>query len=149
MPDSLLPPLGDHLVLVVDDRQTCQVMAGLLLQRRGLATVYVDNGQEALARIEGGLRPALILIDCQMPVMDGYEATQHIRDWEAANQLPRTPIIAVTAESLPEDVQRCRDAGMDDYLAKPLHAKSFYETIERWLRAATPAPGNAISPSSE
>lgn len=127
---------GKPLVLVVDDRRTCQVMAGLLLERRGLDVMFLDDGSDAVKKIEEGVRPALILIDCQMPIMDGYEATRRIRALEAASGRPRTPIIAVTAESLPENVERCRDAGMDDYLAKPLRASSFYATINRWLTTA-------------
>src|SRR5262249_30896205 len=79
---------------------------------------------------------AAILMDCQMPEMDGFEATIAIRAREGAAR--HTPIIAVTAYAMPGDRERCLDSGMDDYLAKPLQIEALAATLERWLRAGAP-----------
>jgi CheY-like chemotaxis protein len=104
-------------VLVVEDNKINQRVAVRLLQKLGYSTDVAENGKEAVERYEPG-RYAAILMDCQMPVMDGFEATRQIRSRESGTA--HTPIIAFTARALPEDEQLCRAAGMDDYLRKPV-----------------------------
>ncbi|MCB1428496.1 MAG: response regulator [Nitratireductor sp.] len=79
------------------------------------------------------LKPLVVLMDVSLPEMNGYQATQAIREHEAQNGLTRTPIIAMTAHALKEDRQRCLDAGMDDYLAKPISPDAVTLKIRRWL----------------
>jgi CheY-like chemotaxis protein len=83
----------------------------------------------------------LVLMDCQMPEMDGFEATRAVRVWEAAQNPPRrVPIIALTANAVKGDRERCLAAGMDDYLPKPLRPAELDEALERWLGTPKPAP---------
>ena len=72
-------------------------------------------------------------MDCQMPVMDGLEATQRIRQWEAAQNHTRLPIVALTANAFAEDRERCLAAGMDDFLTKPIKVPDLLATIRRWM----------------
>jgi len=83
----------------------------------------------------GGGSYDLILMDCQMPLMDGFEATREIRRREPLH----TPIIALTANAMPGASDRCLEAGMDDYIAKPFSLKDLRETLERWLPQSRPA----------
>ena len=83
--------------------------------------------------IKAGSDTALILMDCQMPVMDGLEATRRIRAWERDNAKPRLPIIALTASAFEEDRDRCLAAGMDDFLTKPLVLRDLAAALEAWL----------------
>jgi len=75
-------------------------------------------------------------MDCHMPVMDGFEATRCIRD-EARGQRPRTPIVALTADALAGDRERCLDAGMDDYMTKPVSAAQLADAVKRWAGEAS------------
>jgi CheY-like chemotaxis protein len=99
----------------------------------------VENGLEAVQAIQGGARPALVLMDCQMPVMDGYEATRQIREWQraqqAAGQAVALPIVALTAGAFESERQACLDAGMDDFLAKPLDVKALRDMLDKWIAA--------------
>ena len=106
-------------ILVVEDHPPNRLVLQEMLDRLGLDTIVAADGREALREFEV-LRPDMILMDCQMPEMDGYEASSRIRDWEAGRGLARMPIVAITANALPEDLARCLAAGMDDYLAKPV-----------------------------
>ncbi len=90
------------------------------------------NGVEALSKYKAGYYD-LILMDCQMPVMDGMEATRLIRAMEAETG-QRTPIIALTANAMTGDRELCLRAGMDDYLAKPLKRADLLETVDRWMK---------------
>ena len=108
-------------VLVVEDNPINQQLALRLLEKWGHTATIVNNGQESLAAIEAN-RFDVILMDMQMPVMDGLEATRRIRAREQAHGLPRLPIIAMTANAMQGDREICLAAGMDDYLAKPIKA---------------------------
>jgi CheY-like chemotaxis protein len=104
-------------------------VAVALLEKVGHKVDVVENGQDAVNKIKR--RPYhLILMDVQMPVMDGLEASRRIRAWEAGKS--HTPIIALTAHAMQGDRERCLNAGMDDYLTKPLNKSSLFTTIERW-----------------
>jgi len=120
-------------VLVVEDNPVnCMVVEGLLAQM-GLEADTVHDGQQALARVQAGGPYAVILMDLQMPVMDGYAATTAIRQWEAESASPRTPIIALTADAFEEDRQRCLSMGMDDFLTKPIALRALGTALQHWL----------------
>ena len=101
-------------------------------------TTIAGNGQEALTEL-GQTDFDLVLMDCQMPVMDGFVATAAIRATDSPVRDPKIPIIALTAHAMAEDRQRCLDAGMDDYLSKPLKSRAIRDVFGRWL-AKRPAP---------
>jgi CheY-like chemotaxis protein len=103
----------------------------LMLEKLGLQAHGAENGKEAAeAALSGDFD--LILMDCQMPVMDGHEATRLLRErWQAGR--PRLPIVAVTANALEGEAERCRASGMDDYLAKPVTLEGLRGIVERWL----------------
>ena len=121
-------------LLLVEDNEINQVVARSFLEHLGFE---VDVSGDASGAF-GALRErdyALILMDCQMPGMDGYETTQRIRAGEVGEWAQRTPIVALTAHASPDDRRRCLDAGMNDYLAKPVNVQSLAATLERWLLA--------------
>lgn len=120
-------------VLVVEDNLVNQRVSQALLKRLGLEVRIANNGEEGVATWEEGEYDAIIM-DCQMPVLDGYSATALIRQREQEKQAAkRMPIIALTAFALPHDRQKCLDAGMDDYLTKPVAAQDLGETLRRWI----------------
>jgi CheY-like chemotaxis protein len=115
-------------VLLVEDQVVNQKLALTLLQKWGHAVDLVVNGQEALEALER--RPYdLVLMDIQMPVMDGLEATRRIRERERQGLWPRTCIIAMTANAMKEDQRASLAAGMDDYIIKPIQAKALFERL--------------------
>nr|WP_294981084.1 ATP-binding protein [uncultured Pseudomonas sp.] len=116
-------------VLLVEDNPVNQLVAKGLLQKLGCVVAVAANGEEALAQLGDGTFD-LVLMDCNMPVLDGYQATQAIRE---SGRWPGLPIIALTANALPDERERCRAAGMDDYLAKPFHRDELAEILERWV----------------
>ena len=98
----------------------------------GCDVVMAENGREAVAHFKNAAFD-IVLMDCQMPIMDGFEATAAIRSMEeTANAQRRTPIIAVTASVLEEDRQHCLEAGMDDFCMKPIVARNLRQVLERW-----------------
>jgi CheY-like chemotaxis protein len=133
----------DGRVLVADDNTTNQRVAQLALEGLGCHVEIAGNGVEALAALQQ--RPFdLILMDCEMPEMDGFEATSEIRAREARRgpPAPRTPIVAMTAKVLSGDREKCLAAGMDDYLSKPVHLDALVDTLTHWLPVkATPDAG--------
>jgi signal transduction histidine kinase len=127
-------------VLVVEDNLVNCLVAKSLLEQLGLTVSQVHDGQQAVnaltqappqASTNGPLQPNLILMDLQMPVMDGYSATEHIRRWEACQHRPRVPIIAVTADAFEEDRQHCLTVGMDDFLTKPIALEALKTALAR------------------
>ncbi len=106
-------------ILVAEDNPTNQHYIRYVLEELGVGCTIVTNGRLAVEQWRMD-RPPLVLMDVSMPEMNGYQATRRIRGIEASQGLPRTPIIAVTAHALAEDIERCRAAGMDDHLSKPL-----------------------------
>jgi signal transduction histidine kinase/CheY-like chemotaxis protein len=131
------PNGGRWRVLVAEDNQVNQQVALRLLELRGCQVDLVANGQEAVAALER-MGYDVVLMDCQMPVMDGFEATRAIRVREGAAR--RTPIIAMTAGAMAGDRQRCLDAGMDDYITKPVTGAALDRGLAPWLGSAVPAP---------
>ena len=104
----------------------------LLLSQFKLDTVIAENGKQALDNLKDDLDISLILMDCQMPEMDGYEATQRIRLGEAGEPHTNIPIIAMTANAMESDRQDCLNAGMNDFLTKPINKALVLEKIHQW-----------------
>lgn len=119
-------------VLVVEDNPTNQLVTTKMLAKLGIGYEVAEHGKEALAKLEQSRSYDLVLMDGQMPVMDGYKATAAIRDREQGTG-KRIPIIAMTASAMAEDRQACLDAGMDGYLAKPVSITTLSEILSRWL----------------
>ncbi len=130
-PDASLPPDSTSLVLVVEDNAANQKVALLQLRELGLPAHAVGNGIEALEAV-ARTQYALILMDCQMPEMDGIQATKEIRKMEQQTG-KRSPIVAMTAHAMASDRIECLTAGMDDYISKPVTQKKLSQIIERWM----------------
>jgi CheY-like chemotaxis protein len=97
----------------------------------GYGVDVAPDGQRALDLIAGGGIYAAVLMDCQMPVLDGYETTRRIRNWETLNRRARVPIVALTARAFADDRARCIEAGMDEYVTKPLKVADLSEALRR------------------
>jgi len=119
-------------VLVAEDYEANQKLVLALLRKRGHTTRLAENGLEVLRALESE-RFDLVLMDVQMPEMDGLETTRAVRSREAGSD-ERIPIIAVTAHAMEGDAERCMDAGMDDYVSKPLRAAALFEVMERYTQ---------------
>jgi signal transduction histidine kinase/CheY-like chemotaxis protein len=129
-------------VLLVEDNPVNQEVAKAMLGELGIEPVCAWSGEEALEKLMTG-RYDVVFMDCQMPKMDGYAATARFRDWEQENLRPRTPIVALTANALSGDEEKCYAAGMDKYLSKPFTLEQLREVLE-----AYPAGGDAGGPAT-
>lgn len=127
---------SDKVILVVDDSPVNQKVALLQLKSLGLMARAVSSGEEALNEAKTG-KFSLIFMDCQMPDMDGFQATKAIRKSEKGTE-KRVPIIALTSNADPEDRKRCLDAGMDEVLIKPVSPNRLMEVIDRFLKGESP-----------
>ena len=130
-----------HSILLAEDNVVNQKVAVRLLEKLGYQTIVVANGREVLTTLQQYGPFAAILMDCQMPELDGFAATQAIRAQEAAEHdvlqdVRRLPIVAMTANALPGDRERCLAAGMDDYLTKPVNPAELKRVLERWVTRA-------------
>jgi signal transduction histidine kinase/CheY-like chemotaxis protein len=127
-------PLGNYRVLVVEDNEVNQQVARGRLERMGYDVHVAENGAAALELLNRE-QYDLIFMDCQMPVLDGYQATRRIRqDEKSTPSNHRTPIVAMTAHALAGDRDQCLKAGMDDYVSKPFKTEELKLVLERWLR---------------
>ncbi len=134
---SAQPHAGKTLLLVEDDAVNARI-AQVLLGKRGCKVVHAGDGAQAVTAY--GERPFdMVLMDCQMPVMDGFEATRCIRAMERARGTRHTPIVALTAHAFAGYREECLASGMDDYLAKPFALPDFDALLDRWLREKTSA----------
>ena len=133
--------LRNKRLLLVEDNILNQELAINLLRRVGIEPDLASNGQEALNIITPE-RYDLILMDCQMPIMDGYETTRRIRHLDGFADLP---IIAITAHAMMSDREKCQQAGMNDYLSKPMEAEKLYKILIRWL---SPETGTVTLPTT-
>jgi CheY-like chemotaxis protein/HPt (histidine-containing phosphotransfer) domain-containing protein len=139
-----LPRGSGGRVLVAEDNLVNQTVAARMLEKLGYVVDVVGNGQEAVAAL-GGTAYAAVIMDGQMPVMDGYEATRAVRAMETGAR--HTPIIALTASAMPEDRLRCLAAGMDDFIAKPVTPEQLAAMMRRWAPLSDVAP--ALEPVAE
>lgn len=131
-------------VLLVEDNAVNQQVALRMLAAVGINARLAMNGQEAVERIQS--EPFdLVLMDCQMPIMDGYQATRAVREWEGSTgRRQRLPIVAMTANAMQGDRERCLQAGMDDYISKPVKRDSLTAALMRWIGPGV--NGGALSP---
>jgi len=128
-------------ILLAEDNPVNQKLAIILLQKAGFSVDAVDNGLRAFEKVKQG-NYNVVLMDVQMPDMDGFEATKQIRVWED-DQNRHIPIIAMTAHALKGDRELCIEAGMDDYITKPLEPKVLFAALDRWTQIES-----AINPHS-
>jgi|GEM_PF-3208274 len=122
-------------LLVVDDDPTNRAVALGLFSRRGMDPDFATNGEEALAALEKRSYD-LVFMDCQMPVMDGYGAVRNLRAGEAGSLNANVVVIAMTANALVGDREKCLEAGMTDYLTKPIRPRELDTAIARWLNSS-------------
>ena len=141
-------------ILLVEDNQVNQLVAQGMMKVLGLHCDLAGNGHEALESLR--LAPddapyTLIFMDCQMPEMDGYEATREIRKGAAGDRYVHTPVIALTANAMQGDKEKCMLAGMSDYLAKPLEDDALFDMLKHWLlgEQTTSAPSAVIKPEEK
>jgi PAS domain S-box-containing protein len=141
--DSVIASLRGARVLLVEDNEINQELALELLESNGIIVVVAHNGVEALTQLKTGEFDG-VLMDCQMPVMDGYEATRKIRVQEKFKDLP---IIAMTANAMAGDREKVLQAGMNDHIAKPINVDSMFTTMGRWITPTNPV--TAAPPGEE
>jgi CheY-like chemotaxis protein/HPt (histidine-containing phosphotransfer) domain-containing protein len=144
-PFEVTTPATGPRVLLAEDNEVNLELSRILLQLEGCSVAVATDGRQALAASDQELFD-LIFMDCQMPEMDGFEATAAIRDREAALQR-HTPIIAVTANAIEGDRERCLRAGMDDYLPKPISRNSIRTMLGRWGRDSKSSPRLQVRPA--
>lgn len=127
--------LTGHVLVVEDNLVNRKVIEGLL-RKFGIRSESVENGQQAIDAITQGMRPDLVLMDIQMPILDGLSATKRIRQWEKETHQPPLTIVALTAGAFNNERQLCVGAGMDDFLAKPIEVTALKLALEKWLPSA-------------
>jgi CheY-like chemotaxis protein/HPt (histidine-containing phosphotransfer) domain-containing protein len=120
---------------LAEDNPVNQEIAVLMLQTLGCTVTVAQNGQEAVDQAKRAAYD-LILMDCQMPEIDGFEATKVIREWETAGSRPAIPIIALTAHATPGDREHCLAAGMNEYISKPFSMDHLRAVLTSWLQPA-------------
>jgi two-component system, sensor histidine kinase and response regulator len=125
-----------HVLLVEDNEVNREVALGMLESLGVSADVAVD-GASGLARVQS-THYDLVLMDCQMPIMDGFAAARAVRDYEAKARKPRVPLLALTANAMEGDRERCLAAGMDDFLSKPFALAQLRDALDRWIARQTP-----------
>ena len=123
---------GAH-ILLVEDIPFNQEVACLMLDELGVTAHIAENGKDALTKLKDSQKYDLILMDCQMPEMDGFEATRKIRSGAAGNQFTHVPIIALTANAMASDKEQCLAAGMTDYLSKPIDILKLESMLNKHL----------------
>ncbi|WP_221032831.1 CHASE domain-containing protein [Actomonas aquatica] len=133
---------GPLEILLVEDNRANQEVATLMLRRMGHTVTVANNGQEGLDTLSVA-RFDVVLMDCQMPVLDGFTATRKLRAGDVPGVDPRIPVVALTAYAMEGDRQRCIDAGMDDYLTKPLRAREVTAALRGVVQRAAMAMGPA------
>jgi CheY-like chemotaxis protein len=141
--DTDPPPPPVPRVLVVDDNPINQLVAREMLLSLGVEVETAEHGADALARLERS-RYAMVFMDVMMPVLDGLATTRTWREREGRAGLRRMPVVALTANAMASDRERCLEAGMDDYLAKPVRREQLAQMLARWL-PAEPEPPPASS----
>lgn len=130
--ESQTPSSFDAKILVVDDNSTNLLIVRSILETYGIECDEAENGAEALECLKNNSYD-LVFMDCHMPVMNGYEATQAIRQGDAGDKSKTVTVIAITASAMPGDREKCIDAGMNDYLTKPIDSNDVKSMLDRWL----------------
>ena len=152
---SQFPPTGttlpikvpnDFRILVAEDNSISTKVIRGMLGKLNLQPDTASNGEEALQAMKAQ-RYDLVLMDCEMPILDGFSATQQLRAWEVSNQRVRTPVVALTAHILAEHKERARQAGMDGHMAKPVELSQLRELIEHWVAQRDQQQRTATQPS--
>jgi signal transduction histidine kinase/ActR/RegA family two-component response regulator len=131
-PSQMQDKLHGH-ILLVEDNPINQMVARKMLEKIGVETELAGDGQEALNLLYEHSFDA-VLMDCQMPVLDGFNATRQLREWEQQQQRKPLPVIAMTANVMEGDRERCLDAGMNDYIGKPFRNEDLHAILQRWLQ---------------
>jgi signal transduction histidine kinase/DNA-binding response OmpR family regulator len=129
------PASDGRRILVAEDQRVNWMLIERLMSKRGHHVVNATDGRDALEKLDSD-HYDLVLMDCQMPVLDGYDTTREIRRREAAGQRSHVPIVAMTASAMAGDRERCLAAGMDDYVTKPIDAEKLDHALTRWLPSA-------------
>ena len=129
-----LQPKRQLQILLAEDNPVNMLLASTLLRREGYSVSTASNGEDVLQALSGSMRPDLVIMDVEMPVLDGLEATRCIRRKEADRGLPRLPILALTANAQRSDIESCLEAGMDGYLSKPFDRDALDEAISRLMK---------------
>jgi CheY-like chemotaxis protein len=142
-PDPLVIPATSGRVLLVEDNPINRKLIALTVRKLGYAIAIACDGQEALdylCKQSAKPRPNTVLMDCMMPVLDGYEATRRIREDDGTfdEHVRALPIIALTASAIKGDREKCKEAGMDDYLTKPAARGVLKRTLETWIGLRRP-----------
>lgn len=133
-PRNVIPLKRQLHVLLAEDNPVNMLLASTLLRREGYTVTSASNGEEVLSALAGGTRPDLVIMDVEMPILDGLETTRCIRRKEADRSLSRLPILALTANAQRQDIEACIDAGMDGYLSKPFDRDALDEAISRLMK---------------
>ncbi len=145
-PNSGVPTIGStkaqKMILIAEDNPVNQMLASLHLNKLGYQSHSVNNGREAVEALANE-QYDLILMDCQMPEMDGYQATKTIRKMEGMSIGRRIPIVAMTANAMKGDEEKCLSVGMDDYLSKPISRDRLGKVIEKWIGSAQPSTASS------
>jgi CheY-like chemotaxis protein len=118
-------------VLLAEDNPVNALLARTMLQKAGCRVQHASNGLEVLASLDAGTRPDLVIMDVEMPGLDGLATARRIRADEAAAGLPAIPILALTANARPEDIAECLEAGMNGHLSKPFDRQDLDEAVAR------------------
>ena len=141
-PAGFKTPIGRGLrLLLAEDHALNREIIGMQLARLGFACDFAEDGEAAWERLASpSPRYAVLLTDCRMPRLDGFGLATRLRAHEARHGLPRLPVIALTADSLAGEAHRCRAAGIDAWLAKPLQVRAFEETLAGLLQPPSPPP---------
>jgi signal transduction histidine kinase/DNA-binding response OmpR family regulator len=141
--------LADARILLAEDNDINQEVAREILESAGAEVLLAETGEAAVAALENpaGRPPDVVLMDVQMPELDGYAATERIRAREAQTERPRRPIIAMTAHAMAQEREKCLQAGMDDHIAKPMDPEHLVRTVAAWLPHADQQPQRAAQAS--
>ncbi len=129
-------------ILIVEDNRINQIVASRILTQLGVDVDLANDGLEGLEAIKNK-KYDLVFMDCQMPNMDGYTAVAEIRKLEQLGEINKIPVVALTAHAMPGDRQKCLDAGMDDYVSKPVSEDGFADMLRKWIGdVSNKAPSN-------
>ena len=125
------PAKGELNLLVAEDNKTNQLVVKTMLKGASVKLTFANNGVEAVEKFQE-LQPDMIFMDMSMPEMDGVEAAEKIRALEIDQNIERCPIVALTANAMAQDRERCEAAGMDDFLAKPIKKAQLLDALSKW-----------------